>query len=54
VNVRCDGCGREPEGDQPPLTWSLSLEGGRAVRLCESCTRTNLRAMEGKLDPQHW
>jgi hypothetical protein len=54
VTVTCDGCGREHEGETPPITWSLSLEGGRAVRLCEECTRANLRAMEGKLDSRFW
>jgi len=35
-----------------PLTWSLSVEHGRACRYCERCTRENLRAMEGKLDAE--
>jgi hypothetical protein len=54
VSVACDSCGRTAEGVTPPITWSLSIERGRAVRLCEECTRTNLRAMEGKLDSQFW
>ena len=52
--MTCDSCGRTEEGDIPPITWSLSIENGRAVRLCEECTRVHLRAMEGKLDRQFW
>ena len=54
VTVTCDSCGRVHEGETPPITWSLSLEEGRAVRLCEECTRRHVRAMEGKLDRNYW
>ena len=48
--VVCDLCGKTHEGDAPPLTWSLSMEGGEAKRFCDHCTRDHLRVMEGKLD----
>jgi hypothetical protein len=52
--VTCDLCGRVAAGEEPPLTWSLSMERGRVQRYCEECTRENLRAMEGKLATEHW
>lgn len=54
MSLTCDGCGLLHEGETPPVTWSLSMEHGQAVRLCETCTRDNLRAMEGKLDRSYW
>ena len=52
--VRCDSCGTSVPDDTPPLTWSLSVEGGRVYRYCEPCTREHVRAIEGKLDPTRW
>jgi hypothetical protein len=52
--VTCDFCGRTSEGPEPPLTWSLAMERGQVKRYCERCTRDNVRAMEGKLDAEHW
>jgi hypothetical protein len=52
--VTCDLCGTPAEGDHPPITWSLSVERGQVKRHCERCTRLNLRALEGKLDSEHW
>ena len=37
-----------------PLTWSTSVERGRRLYHCERCSRENVRAMEGKLDPEWW
>ena len=54
MSVTCDLCGTVAPGDEPPLTWSLSLDRGRVRRYCEQCTRQNLRSMEGKLDQEHW
>ena len=48
--VVCDLCGATHEADAPPLTWSLSMEGGQVKRYCADCTRDHLRLMEGKLD----
>jgi hypothetical protein len=53
MTVHCDLCGVGAE-DEPPLTWSLTMDRGRVMRYCEPCTRQNLRAMEGKLQPEHW
>jgi len=52
--VSCDHCGATEPDDTPPLTWSLTMERGQVRRFCERCTRENVRAMEGKLDPAHW
>jgi hypothetical protein len=54
VAVTCDLCGAPAPGDEPPLSWALSVERGQAKRYCEGCTREHLRSMEGKLDEQHW
>lgn len=54
AEVICDVCGAAAPGVEPPLTWAVSMERGRVLRSCESCTRENLRAMEGKLDREYW
>jgi hypothetical protein len=54
VTVTCDLCGLSDPGDEPPLSWSLSIDRGQAKRYCEQCTRQHLRSMEGKLDQAHW
>jgi hypothetical protein len=50
----CDFCGRQEADDAKTLAWSTAVEGGRAKTYCESCSRENLRAMEGKLDSEYW
>jgi hypothetical protein len=51
--VTCDLCGRtSPAADT--LSWTVSVEQGRRRRYCDECSRTHLRAMEGKLDSEHW
>ena len=57
--VICDFCGRaaplgESGEETVPLTWSTSVEHVRLRRYCDVCSRENLRAMEGKLDSDHW
>ncbi len=54
VATTCDLCGAADPGDDPPLTWSLTMERGQVKRYCEQCTRQHVRAMEGKLDQEHW
>ena len=49
-----DLCGAVDPGEVPPLTWSLTMERGQVKRYCDHCTRRHLRAMEGKLDQEHW
>jgi len=46
--VSCRHCGCTV--DEPPLGWST--EGDRW--LCDTCTRRNLRAIEGKIDDAWW
>ncbi len=36
------------------LSWTTSVEHGVTRRYCVECSRTNLRAMEGKLDSEFW
>ena len=50
----CDFCGRQEADDAQTLAWSTSVEGGRLKTFCDSCSRENLRAMEGKLDSEYW
>ena len=54
VSVTCDFCGRQVEGEEPPLTWTTSVERGRVRRFCDECSRTYLRSMEAKLDSEWW
>ena len=51
--VTCTLCGRRAEGTAL-LTWS-SARGPRGTTwTCTDCTRRHLRAMEAKLDEEHW
>ena len=53
TSVTCTLCGCEGEGSAL-LTWS-SAKGPRGTTwTCEACTRRHLRAMEAKLDEEHW
>jgi hypothetical protein len=54
VSTTCDLCGTTDPAEVPPLTWSLTTERGQVKRFCEDCTRRHVRAMEGKLDQEHW
>ncbi len=54
AGATCDHCGTAAPDGVPPLTWTVSIEHGRVMRHCDSCTRVNLRSMEGKLDREHW
>lgn len=49
----CDHCGRQEAGDTT-LAWSTAVEHGRRRWFCPSCSREHLRAMESKLDSEHW
>jgi len=50
----CDFCGRQEADDAATLTWTISVENGRRRVYCDTCSRTHLRAMEGKLDSEFW
>ncbi|MBC9733322.1 hypothetical protein [Nocardioides marmotae] len=50
----CGWCGRQESDPARTLTWTTAVERGRARVYCETCSREHLRAMEGKLDSEHW
>ena len=51
--VTCDSCGRQAE-EAATLSWTTSVENGRRRAYCDKCSRTHLRAIEGKLDHAWW
>lgn len=48
----CARCGTPADG--PPLTWTCSMENGSRHYFCDNCARSNLRAIEGRLDSAWW
>jgi len=50
----CAWCGSVAPEPQPPLTWTYSVESGRALWYCDRCGRDHLRAIEGKLDAEYF
>ncbi len=54
--VTCAMCGKQAaaDSDEAPLTWMSSVENGRPRWFCDTCSRTHLRAIEGKLDSEWW
>jgi len=49
----CAVCGcLAPDG--VPATWSMQQSPRGLQVLCESCTRENIRSIEGKLDEAWW
>lgn len=50
----CDHCGRHEDDAARLLSWTVSVEHGRRLVFCTECSRTHLRAMEGKLDQEYW
>lgn len=51
--VACARCGRQVSSPAP-LTWSSSRDERGARWVCDTCTRENVRAIEGKLDDAWW
>lgn len=51
--VTCAFCGRQAEEGAGTLTWTSAVDGGRRQRFCDQCSRSHLRAMEGKLDSEY-
>jgi len=49
----CELCGRTSEQENP-LGWSTEFVDGRTRRVCEKCTRDNVRAIEAKLEQEWW
>ncbi|WP_329053341.1 hypothetical protein OG873_28385 [Streptomyces violaceus] len=39
-------------GEAPQLTWTCSVEHGARRDFCETCSRENLRSIEGWLDSE--
>ena len=56
--MTCAYCGvTAPDSDSGvdvPLTWTTAVENGRPRHFCATCSRENLRAIEGKLDSEFW
>lgn len=51
--VSCAVCGRTvPE--PAPITWSVATGSRGVTRTCDTCTRENVRSIEGKLDEEWW
>ncbi|MCX5248799.1 hypothetical protein OG895_26865 [Streptomyces sp. NBC_00201] len=48
----CARCGARAES--PPPTWTCSVENGVRQYICDTCSRENLRAIEGRLDSAWW
>ncbi|WP_437034080.1 hypothetical protein [Streptomyces sp. enrichment culture] len=48
----CARCGTRAEDPQP--TWTLSVENGVRRHSCATCSRDNLRAIEGRSDARWW
>ena len=52
-SLTCDLCGARADA-AAAFSWTVAMERGRRKRFCDECSRTHLRAMEGKLDSDHW
>ncbi|MEU4465115.1 hypothetical protein AB0G20_15590 [Streptomyces sp. NPDC024017] len=52
----CARCGTTADvlTEGPPLTWTYSVEDGARRSYCETCSRENLRSIEGRLDSDWW
>jgi hypothetical protein len=52
----CSYCGATADAPDHglPAGWSLSTTNRGIERLCLTCTRTNIRAIEGKLPEEWW
>jgi len=48
----CARCGIRADGPRP--TWTCSVENGARIHFCDTCSRENLRAIEGRLDSAWW
>ncbi len=53
VCARCGAPARVADGP-PPVTWTCSVESGVRQFFCDTCSRDNLRAIEGRLDSSWW
>ncbi|WP_369225292.1 hypothetical protein AB5J52_31000 [Streptomyces sp. R39] len=53
VCARCGAPARVADGP-PPVTWTCAVESGVRQFFCDTCSRDNLRAIEGRLDSSWW
>jgi uncharacterized membrane protein len=51
--VYCGVCGTLAATGAPP-TWSMQTSERGLQMLCDECTRTNIRSIEGRLDEAWW
>jgi hypothetical protein len=56
MSPTCSRCGATADGDPDslPAGWSLVSDERGVGSLCAECTRTNIRAIEGKLPEEWW
>ncbi len=52
--VVCALCGAGAGSDNAPPTWICSVENGSRRYFCDTCARTHIRAIEGRLDSDRW
>ncbi len=52
--VVCAVCGKAVSAQDVPLTWTTQASACGQQWLCETCTRENLRSIEGRLDGAWW
>jgi hypothetical protein len=50
--VACSWCGTT--ADPVPITWTVQSSARGLEYLCETCTRDNVRKIEGSLPPEYW
>jgi hypothetical protein len=51
-SVACTWCG--VCAADLPVTWSIQTSPRGVEYLCEACTRTNVRGIEGQLPSEYW
>jgi hypothetical protein len=50
--VACAWCGTAAA--EAPVTWTIQTGPRGIEHLCEACTRTNVRQIEGQLPTEWW
>jgi hypothetical protein len=49
----CSACGAQ-SAETPPISWSVSVEGGKRLWTCDRCAREHVRSIEAKLESAWW
>ncbi|GGD28207.1 hypothetical protein GCM10007231_29650 [Nocardioides daphniae] len=52
--MTCALCGTRATSEAEALSWTTSVERGRTLHHCVTCSREHLRAIEGKFDSDWW